>query len=169
MLRKFSYKNLQLQQNRFAPPRQVSGIQVARQQAGKVEGGRRTSKLAWGEWAKCFWFNNALANSSGIEMPCSRNLCYPLEPTALNLRAVAWSIAQTLGLLTASLEHKHTGDWESCFSACPLSFLLCCFWCLFIFKQVVYTRERGEKKKKRGIFNQHPFPSRTLWSSIDSH
>lgn len=34
-------------------------------------------------------FNNALVNSSGTEMQCSEKLCYPLEPTALNLRAVA--------------------------------------------------------------------------------
>lgn len=41
VLRKFSCKNLWLQQNRFAPPCRVSQIPVARQQAGKGgEGGR---------------------------------------------------------------------------------------------------------------------------------
>lgn len=118
--------------------------------AGRKRGGGGATVLSL--------FNNALVNSSGTERQCGKNPSYPLEPTALNLRAVAWSIAQTLGLLTASLEHKHTGDWESCFSACPPWFLPGCFRCLFIFKQVVYMGGGGHKKNPKKHQKTHTQP-----------
>lgn len=61
--------------------------------------GRKGGEVKW-EGEKTSWLggrgasvlgllNNALVNSSGTEMQCRENRSYPLEPTALNLRAVA--------------------------------------------------------------------------------